>query len=61
VIGEVGSNSWFTSAREERCLRAAARAHLHPDLVVVVAVGERSVIEPDLKRLNLGVAELREK
>jgi phosphotriesterase-related protein len=27
VIGEVGSDGWFISAIEERCLRAAARAH----------------------------------
>lgn len=28
IIGEVGPDKWFVSAREERSLRAAARAHL---------------------------------
>ena len=28
VIGEVGADKWFVSAREERSIRAAARAHL---------------------------------
>ena len=28
LIGEVGCDGWFISATEERCLRAAARAHL---------------------------------
>lgn len=27
VIGEVGSDKWYISAAEERCFRAAARAH----------------------------------
>jgi predicted metal-dependent phosphotriesterase family hydrolase len=27
IIGEVGSDQWFISAAEERCFRAAARAH----------------------------------
>lgn len=28
IIGEVGADKWFVSAREERSIRAAARAHL---------------------------------
>lgn len=28
VLGEIGCDGWFISAIEERCLRAAARAHL---------------------------------
>jgi len=28
IIGEVGADKWFVSAREERAIRAAARAHL---------------------------------
>jgi zinc protease len=40
-------------------IQAAARAHLHPDTMIVVAVGDRAAIEPGLRKLNLGVEELR--
>jgi len=40
-------------------IQAAARAHLHPQTMIVVAVGDRATIEPGLKKLNLGAEELR--
>ncbi|MCA1584720.1 MAG: insulinase family protein, partial [Acidobacteria bacterium] len=39
---------------------AVARKHLVPERLVVVAVGDRQKIEADLKKLNLGAAELRD-
>lgn len=39
---------------------AAARTHLLPERMVVVAVGDRSKIDADLKKLNLGTAEYRD-
>ena len=38
---------------------AAAKAHLHPDTMVVVVVGDRAAIEPGLAKLGLGPEELR--
>ena len=40
-------------------VQAAARAHLHPQAMIVVAVGDRAAIEPGLRKLNLGAEELR--
>jgi zinc protease len=40
-------------------IQAAARAHLHPDKMVVVVVGDRAAIEPGLAKLGLGPEELR--
>lgn len=37
-----------------------ARKHLVPDRLVVIAVGDRAKIEPELKKLNLGVIEIRD-
>jgi zinc protease len=39
---------------------AAAQKHLAPERMLVVAVGDRQKIEADLKKLNLGKAELRD-
>jgi zinc protease len=39
---------------------AAAQKHLHPDRLLVVAVGDRAKIEADLKKLDLGTAEYRD-
>jgi zinc protease len=47
------------SAVSAASIQAAARAHLHPDTMIVVAVGDRAAIEPGLKKLNLGAEELR--
>jgi zinc protease len=38
----------------------AAKQDIHPDNVIVVAVGDRARIEPGLKELNLGPIELRD-
>jgi len=38
----------------------AARKYLLPERLVVVAVGDRQKIEADLKKLNLGPAEIRD-
>jgi len=40
-------------------VQAAAKAHLHPDKMIVVVVGDRAVIEPGLAKLGLGPEELR--
>ena len=39
---------------------AAARKHLQPERMLVVAVGDRQKIEAELKKLNLGAAEYRD-
>ncbi len=38
---------------------AAAQKHLHPDRLLVVAVGDRAKIEADLQKLDLGTVEYR--
>jgi len=38
----------------------AARAHLHPDLVKVVVVGDRAAVGPSLETLHLGAFEVRD-
>ena len=38
----------------------AAQDFIHPDNLVVVAVGDRAKIQPDLEKLNLGPIELRD-
>jgi predicted Zn-dependent peptidase len=35
----------------------AARAHLHPDVIKVVVVGDRAKLEPTLETLHLGPIE----
>ena len=39
---------------------AAARKYLVPDEMVVIAVGDRAKIEPQLRRLSLGAIEIRD-
>jgi zinc protease len=39
---------------------AAARKYLNPEAMIVVAVGDRARIEPELKQLNLGPIEVRD-
>ena len=41
-------------------VHAAARKHLVPERMLVVAVGDRQKIEADLVKLNLGAMELRD-
>jgi len=38
----------------------AAQAYIHPDNLIVVAVGDRAKIQPELEKLNLGPIELRD-
>jgi zinc protease len=38
----------------------AAEGHLHPDNLIVVAVGDQAKIQPQLEKLNLGPIELRD-
>ena len=38
----------------------AAQDHVHPENLIVVAVGDRAKIQPELKKLNLGPIELRD-
>jgi zinc protease len=40
-------------------VQAAARDHLDPDKMIVIAVGDRAKIEAGLKKLNLGAIEYR--
>jgi zinc protease len=39
---------------------AAAKRYLVPERMVVVAVGDRAKIEPELQKLNLGAVEIRD-
>ena len=40
--------------------RQAAEKYIHPDSMVVVAVGDRARIEPEIKKLDLGSVEIRD-
>ena len=40
--------------------RAAAQQYIQPEKMIVVAVGDRAKIEPDLKKLDLGKIEIRD-
>ncbi len=40
-------------------VQAAAKRYLHPDKIIVVAVGDRAKIETGLRKLNLGAVEIR--
>ena len=40
-------------------VQAVAKKYLHPDKIVVVAVGDRAKIEAELRKLNLGAVEIR--
>jgi zinc protease len=40
--------------------QAIAQKYIHPEKVVVVAVGDRAKIEEEMKKLNLGKAEIRD-
>ena len=41
-------------------VQKAARAHLHPDAVKVVVVGDRAAVEPSLETLHLGAVDDRD-
>ncbi|HKW35091.1 MAG TPA: pitrilysin family protein [Candidatus Acidoferrum sp.] len=40
--------------------QATAQKYIHPDKIAVVAVGDRSKIEDEMKKLNLGKVEIRD-
>ena len=39
---------------------AVAKKYLHPDQLVLVCVGDRAKIEPELEKLDLGAVEIRD-
>jgi zinc protease len=39
---------------------AVAKKYLHPDQLILVCVGDRAKIEPDLVKLDLGAIEIRD-
>ena len=39
--------------------QAVAQKYLVPNTLIVVAVGDRAKIEPELTKLNLGAVEIR--
>ena len=39
---------------------AVAKKYLVPDQLIVIAVGDRAKIEPELQKLNLGAVEIRD-
>ena len=39
---------------------AAAKKYLHPDQMILICVGDRARIEPELKKLELGAIEIRD-
>ena len=51
--------SEFDSLTSEQ-IATAARKHVHPGQMVLVAVGDRAKIQPGLEKLGLGPIELRD-
>jgi zinc protease len=39
---------------------AVAKKYLHPDQMILICVGDRAKIEPELQKLDLGAVELRD-
>ena len=39
---------------------AVAKKYLHPDQLILVCVGDRAKIEPELVKLDLGAVEIRD-
>jgi zinc protease len=40
--------------------QAVAKKYLHPDQMILVCVGDRAKIEPELLKLDLGAVEIRD-
>jgi zinc protease len=40
--------------------QAMAQKYIHPDKIVVLAVGDKAKIEDEMKKLNLGKMEIRD-
>jgi zinc protease len=51
-----GEYAAVTAAQVEK----AAQDHVHPENLIVVAVGDRAKIQPELEKLNLGPIEVRD-
>jgi zinc protease len=56
---------YTTYARQVNAVTAeqaldVARRYVAPDRLVVIAVGDRSAVESDLTKLNLGTLEIRD-
>ena len=49
----------MNSISSEQAL-AVAKKYLVPDQLIVIAVGDRAKIEPELRKLNLGAVEIRD-
>jgi zinc protease len=64
-IYDLGLDYYTRYTQEVRAVTAeqafdVARKYLVPDRLVVIAVGDRTVIEPELRKLNLGAVEIRD-
>jgi zinc protease len=64
-VYDLGLDYYTRHAQEVRAVTgeqalAVARRYLVPDRLVVIAVGDRKVIEPELLKLNLGAIEIRD-
>ena len=64
-IYDLGLDYYTRYAQEVRAVTAeqaleVARKYLVADRLVVIAVGDRKVIEADLRKLNLGAVEIRD-
>ncbi len=64
-IYDLGLDYYTRYAQEVRAVTAGqafevARKYLVADRLVVIAVGDRKVIEPELRKLNLGAVEIRD-
>ncbi|MBI3047594.1 MAG: insulinase family protein [Acidobacteria bacterium] len=64
-IYDLGLDYYTRHAQEVRAITAeraleVARKYLVPDRLVVIAVGDRRTIEPELRKLNLGALEIRD-
>jgi len=52
IIGEIGADRWYISAKEERSFRAAARAQLHTGLTITTHAARYPVGLPQLDLLE---------
>jgi len=64
-IYDLGLDYYTRYAQEVRAVTAeqalaVAKRYLVPDRLVVIAVGDRQAIEPELRKLNLGAVEVRD-
>jgi zinc protease len=62
---DLGMDYYATYAQQVRAVTAeqavnVALRYLQPDKLVVIAVGDRKIIEPELVKLNLGALEIRD-